>query len=225
MKIKFGAILTDGRGKIGGHVASKNRGGAYMRTKVTPSNPNTISQATARGILSSLSQAWRGLADEQRLSWNNAVSDWSKTDIFGDIKNPTGLNLYVKLNANLSNVGLALLNTPQGKIDMPVSFIESVSYNSGTDVMVVTFSNGNFDGESVIIRATPPVSAGKSFVKNLYRIIGSDIVALGVATLTGNYSDKFGTVSVGSVFYVSAQVVLASGQKSVESIFKVIVTV
>jgi len=45
MKMKFGAIVVDGRGKIGGHVASKNRGGAYLRTKVTPSNPQTGYQA------------------------------------------------------------------------------------------------------------------------------------------------------------------------------------
>ena len=39
MKIKFGSEVVDGRGKIGGHVYSKNKGGAYKRTKVTPSNP------------------------------------------------------------------------------------------------------------------------------------------------------------------------------------------
>ena len=58
MKLKFGAIVTDGRGKIGGHVASKNRSGAYLRTKVTPSNPNTVAQVQVRSILASLSQSW-----------------------------------------------------------------------------------------------------------------------------------------------------------------------
>jgi len=37
MKTLFGAIVVDGRGKLGGHVASKNRHGSYFRTKVSPS--------------------------------------------------------------------------------------------------------------------------------------------------------------------------------------------
>ena len=85
MKIKFGAIVTDGRGKIGGHVASKNRSGAYMRTKVTPSNPNTASQSQARSILASASQNWRNLTDSQRKAWNNAVSDWDNSSYISKI--------------------------------------------------------------------------------------------------------------------------------------------
>jgi len=67
MKIKWGAIVVDGRNKIGGHVASKNRAGAYLRTKVTPVNPNTGYQAGVRNTLSTLSSGWRALEEAQRL--------------------------------------------------------------------------------------------------------------------------------------------------------------
>ena len=40
--MKFGALVVDGRNKIGGQVASKNRAGAYLRNKVTPSKKRTI---------------------------------------------------------------------------------------------------------------------------------------------------------------------------------------
>ena len=40
-KIKFGMMMTDASGKLGGQVFSKNRGGSYVRTKVTPTNPQT----------------------------------------------------------------------------------------------------------------------------------------------------------------------------------------
>lgn len=59
----FGAV--DGRGKIGGHVASKNRSGAYARIKVTPVNPQTTFQQVARNLLTSLSQGWRALTQAQ----------------------------------------------------------------------------------------------------------------------------------------------------------------
>ena len=60
MKIKWGALMVDGRGKIGGQVASKNRAGAYMRNKVTPVNQQTSYQLTVRNRLSYYSQNWGG---------------------------------------------------------------------------------------------------------------------------------------------------------------------
>ncbi len=78
-----------------------------MRAKVTPLNPSTTAQQNARGILGALSTQWSQLTDAQRLSFNNAVQDFSRTDIFGDVRNPSGINLYVKLNANLINTGQA----------------------------------------------------------------------------------------------------------------------
>ena len=65
MKIKWGAMVVDGSGKLGGHVASKNRGGSYFRTKVTPTNPNSTSQAAVRSRLTALSQAFRALTIAQ----------------------------------------------------------------------------------------------------------------------------------------------------------------
>ena len=141
MKLKFGAIVTDGRGKIGGHVASKNRAGAYLRTKVTPSNPNTVAQAQARGILASLSQAWGQLTDFQRKGWNEAVKEWGTTDIFGDIKKPSGINLFVKLNANLASVGMPQVSDVPAKAEVPSAIIIIGSLFKDTDQVFIEFDN------------------------------------------------------------------------------------
>ena len=110
--MKFGAIVTDGRGKIGGHVASKNRGGAYLRTKVTPVNGQTTAQTSIRNRFTNLSQGWRGLTADERNAWNAAVADYARTDIFGDLHQPTGFNLYQRLNNNLVTIGEASISTP-----------------------------------------------------------------------------------------------------------------
>jgi hypothetical protein len=54
MKVLFGAIVVDGRGKIGGHVMSKNRAGAFMRTKVTPINRKSSFQTGVRSRLAAI---------------------------------------------------------------------------------------------------------------------------------------------------------------------------
>lgn len=224
MKIKFGAIVTDGRGKIGGHVASKNRGGAYLRTKVTPSNPNTTAQAIARGLLASLSQAWRSLDGDTIKAWNSAVKDFASTDIFGDIKNPTGLNLYVKLNANLLAVGLTPLVLPPAKLEVPTATITSGNYDISTGVLSFSLSDASADTIVALVRATPPVSGGVSYVKNAYRVIGNDVVASNAISLTGAYVPKFGALVDTDNVFCSVQFVLASGQKTVESSVKIAIT-
>jgi hypothetical protein len=112
MKVKFSGIgVVDGRGKLNGTVFSRNRSGAIARVKVTPINPNTASQANARSILTSLSQSWRTLNQSVILVWNNAVADFQSTDVFGDLRTPTGKNLFTKLNANLISVGVSPITT------------------------------------------------------------------------------------------------------------------
>ena len=216
MKLKFGAIVTDGRGKIGGHVASKNRAGAYLRTKVTPSNPNTVAQAQARGILASLSQGWGQLTDSQRQGWNDAVKEWGTTDIFGDIKKPSGINLFVKLNANLISVGLPQILDVPAKSEVPAVVVVDAFYQAPTGGLFINFDSGLADGKMALIRATPKLSAGVSFVKSQFRVIGQANVQLDNVGLIGAYSSKFGTISAGDNVYVSVQFVLPNGQKTTE---------
>ena len=116
MKIKFGAIVVDGRNKIGGHVMSKNPAGAYMRTKVTPVNPRSTDQAAIRSRLSAISSAWRGLTTGYVPAWNAAVDQWKKTDIFGDLKKPTGFNLHQKLNNNAIRAGGSAITLPPAAV-------------------------------------------------------------------------------------------------------------
>ena len=216
MKLKFGAIVTDGRGKIGGHVASKNRSGAYLRTKVTPSNPNTVAQTQARGILASLSQGWGQLTDSQRQGWNDAVKEWGTTDIFGDIKNPSGINLFVKLNSNLLNIGLASLSDVPAKSEVPAVIVIDAFYRIATDNVSINFNSALANGYIALVRATPKLSAGVSFVKSQFRVIGYGNVVADNLGLVGAYGAKFGVPSVDANIYVSVQFVLLNGQKTTE---------
>ena len=112
MKVKFSALVSEMRGKLNGSVASKNRSCSYFRNKVTPVNPNTARQLAQRSILTTQAQAWRGLTDAQRTSWNSSVATFAKTNIFGDLRNPSGFNLFCRLNANLATVSASTISTP-----------------------------------------------------------------------------------------------------------------
>jgi hypothetical protein len=226
MKMKFGAIVVDGRGKIGGHVVSKNRAGSYLRTKVTPVNPNTAYQAAVRNRLSQLATAWAGLTAAQRLLWNNAVSAFKKTDIFGDIKNPTGFNLFQKLNNNLSRIGIAQINVPPLPVELP-TITTGVLVATNAGVMTVTFTvDPSIAATDVEIEATPALSPGISFVKSEFRVIGKmPVLAAHVADIAALYIAKFGAVgAVGQkVFIRMKQISKTTGQAGVPVIYSDII--
>src|SRR5665647_1050979 len=171
MKTKFGAIIVDGRGKIGGHVASKNRGGSYLRTKVTPVNAQTVAQTGVRSLFATLSQAWKALTQAQRNAWNAAVGDYARTDIFGDIRNPSGANLYQKLNNILTQLGESVLTDPPlpSSTDAVTSLV--LTGASGTPALSLAFDAVAASVGDWLVDATAPMSPGKSYVKNQFRRI------------------------------------------------------
>jgi hypothetical protein len=213
MKIKWGSIVTDGRNKLGGQVYSKNASGSYVRNKVTPVNPSSASQVTVRSRFSTISQEWRALTTAQIAAWNAAVSDFKKTDIFGDVQNPSGFNLYQKLNNNLDNIGVAHISDPPSPGSTATFDTLSIAAANGAQTLVATVTPGTLPAsQSVIISATPGVSNGKSFVKSEFRqiqVVGS--VTAGSISLTAAYIAKFGTIpEAGMRIFVQTQFVNAT---------------
>jgi len=221
MKIKWGALVVDGRGKIGGHVASKNRSGAYLRTKVTPVNPQTSFQTAVRVLFGAISQAWSGLTDAQRVGWDAAVSIWQKTDIFGDLKSLTGKALFQRLNNQAQSSGYpAVTNVPNLGVT-PEGIVTDSTLDIGGTSLLATGRYNLADGR-IMVFATAPLSQGTTFVKNKLRLIhtslGNDIGFNGDAYAA--YLVKFGLPVAGDNVYFAFKYVLPTGQASPMQIIK-----
>lgn len=211
-KIKFGMFMTDARGKVGGQVFSKNRGGAYVRTKVTPANGQTARQSFVRQLLGAISQSWSGLTQSARDSFDGAVAQWSKTDIFGDIRNPTGKNLFTRLNINLVNSGQAEILLAPEKVEMPFLTATAIEYG-GPDMLIGNIINT--PGAVLVVSATAPQSAGTNFFRGKYRQIGFYAGATATAIdLLPNYVAKFGVPALDANVSFELKWVLATGQAS-----------
>lgn len=169
-KILFGMMMTDARGKLGGQVFSKNRGGSYVRRKVTPSNPRTLDQQANRALLGSTSRGWSSLTIAQRTAWNAAVVNWPKKTIFGGTKIPSGKGLYVELNKNLAAINESTINTPPAKADTPVLGLTAVNVDISDTILTPVYTG--MPGSYVLqLRATPILTAGTTNAKNRFRVI------------------------------------------------------
>jgi len=215
-KVLFGMMAVDMRNKLGGQVFSKNRGGAYIRTKVTPTNPQTVAQQGARYNLTEFAQTWRTLTAAQRASWEAAVSNYQKTDIFGQLKSPSGINLYCKLNINLAEIGVAPITTPPtpGSLSEVTGVTLTASHTA--NVFTIAWTSGAVPaGENWIIRATKGLSAGRNFFKGFYRVIDTLPPAATSPELeSAAYVAKFGNIVAGQKYAVEIiQVNNVTGQK------------
>lgn len=215
MKAKWGSFIVDGRGKIGGHVASKNASGAYIRTKVTPTNPQSTAQSLVRSILAAASQAWSGLSESQRLAWNAAVQAYSGTNIFGDIVNPSGKNLYTRIRANLVGVGVSPLTTPA----LPTAVISPALGVVDCDISSTQLNvpyTGTSAAQYLVIEATAPQTSGTFNASGRYRVIDTMLqnTASPVNVWTA-YVAKFGAPVAGQKIFVRVKaIVTATGQNS-----------
>lgn len=200
MKIKFGALVTDGRGKIGGHVASKSASGAYLRTKVTPVNRQTSYQMVARGRLALFAQSWRSLTAAQRSAWDAAVVNFAKTDVFGDVRNPSGANLYSRLNINLARIGSSPILLPPAPVAVasPDTIALEAAVNGPYLNLIWTGSNPSATC-TWVWRISRQVSAGIRFGKNL--LVDMDLLTDGTTSPIddwGTYQPRFGDLVVGA---------------------------
>lgn len=208
-KVKFTAIVADMRGKLAGTVFSKNRGGSYARTKVTPVNPQSAAQTEVRSLLASFTQGFKALTQSQIAAWNTAVANFQSTDIFGDLKSPSGINLYTKLNMNLSLAGASNIVTPPIPSTVEGLILDAtVCYSSPATLTIQSALAAVPAGHELIIEATPQLSPGKNFVKSEFRVIGTRSAATAFPiTATIDYTDKFGAPVAGQKVFVRVKTI------------------
>jgi len=223
MKIKFGSIVVNGSGKLGGHVYSSNRGGNYVRTLATPSNPQTPAQQTGRSIFTTLTQGWSSLTQSERDTWNGATGTFEKTDQFGDTRELSGKGLYISLNKELILIEQAKIDTAPSALSIvfPGVFAPTVTALDSTIVM-------NFENTppipGLVVRSSGPVSAGTSFVKDKLRNIAVNDTADDGVMLGAAYEERFGALVVGQKIAFSVYTVNLSGQRSPQlTIFAIVV--
>lgn len=100
-------VIADPRGSVGGMTFSRNAGGAYMRARVTPTNPNTPNQQIVRSAMSTLSARWvETLTEVQRIAWAAYAENVLLPNKHGDMINVGAIGMYIRSNVPRVQVGV-----------------------------------------------------------------------------------------------------------------------
>ena len=209
--IKFGQIIAEARGSLAGTVFSRNTAGSYMRQKVSPVQPQTPSQLLVRALLTTVSQAWRGLTAGQRLAWVTVAETFTNINVFGDNVPLTGFGLFTKLNRDLQTIGEPIISDPPLQ-ESVVGFtqLQAIIDNSEPvvdDKVQIIFAPAIPADQIAVLYATAPLSAGINFVDSEYRQLG--VIPAGTVSpfaLGDAYIAKFGLIPpVGSKAFVKVR--------------------
>lgn len=199
-KVKLGALAQDVRGTIAGQTFSRNKGGSYVRQKVSPTQPETARQTAQRGILSQVAQLWAATVTATRSLWYTYAENNPVTDVFGDSLKLNGAAAFQKLNATLLTCNVAAITTPPTEEPIPHVTLQSIAAVTTTGI-TATFNDNLTDDRQIMVFGwvTPPNQG--AFPKSKLRLL---------ATAPGEASP---TVTIAPGDIINPLVTLVAGQR------------
>ena len=224
------ALLTQASGSLGGATAAKNRGGNYLRSRIAPVQPRSVAQQEQRANLAALAGAWKALTQTQIAGWNSLASTLTLKDPLGNTYVPTGEQIYVGNNRNLSQIAATSVDDPPtAKPDFPdPTPIALTAVSGGSASMALTTSlSAAPTGFAFLVRATPMISPGISFIgTSRYRIIGHFAdTAYATMNILSDYQARFGDLVSGAKIGAALDIVnIATGFASTRATATVVVT-
>lgn len=99
-------------GSAKGVTAAKVRGRKYIRNRGYGGGFKSSAQGAVKAIFKQLTQSWRGLTNEQILSWNALAGTQKGRSVLGTSSRISGANLYSRLNYWIVRCGGAALSSP-----------------------------------------------------------------------------------------------------------------
>lgn len=209
-------------GSQAGTTSSRNRFGQYQRSRATPVNPNSPAQQAARTRLVSSSVAWRGLTDVQRAAWESYALNHPQNDALGQQVFLTGHQQYIGVNSALAAAGLATVSVPDLNAP-PAGPALGAVVTTVAGFSVAFGANPVAANQSLLLEASPPLSAGRKFNSD-FRLVKVRAAAAVNTLVKADMEVKFGALAVGQKFFLRASLVTSTGLRSAYVTTTVVVT-
>lgn len=203
--IKFGSIITDSRGSIGGHTIKWTRAGMVIQTKATPLRKQTPRQTTVRANFANLTQRWWDeLSPTERDDWRALAAANPRPNRWGDEFPLTGLALYVSVNQNLLRAGLSSTDTAPS--DQTVTAPSSCTLTAtAPNTASLAFAASPVPTDHIaVLYSTPPLSPGVENPTGKFQYIAVSSSGQTTPWAVGSLlQSRFGSFTAGRRFFVS----------------------
>jgi hypothetical protein len=189
-------------GKLGLTVTYPGRTGLIRRSWVVPANPQTAEQLVVRSRLANTATAYDALTESQQDAWIAAAAQEQSRPTLGQSGPLTGLQLYVKINANLSLAGEAAVTTPPAKPAFTPLPITALTLTNAGGVLAVKLACSDDLPINVMVFAGAPQNSGTRRPITLNCLGGAPAVSGGFSVITTLWTAKFGDAAAGQRLFV-----------------------
>lgn len=173
--VPSGSLVSCVNGKVGDVVFYRGRWGQVARKWVYPTNTITARRTNVRSNFASLISLYNSLTQEMQNEWNVFASTLVKLNRVAYAYVPTGLQIFMERNINLSMIAQGPLLVPPVDASLPayVQFNNPVMDIANVWIHLVNSINDIILPADIyaIIYATNNVAAHVRNKKNRYRII------------------------------------------------------
>jgi hypothetical protein len=193
-RIKFGGIVSDISGSVGGSTFQRSNYGTSLRNKPSPIHRRSPSQVDIRYKLTQLHVAWRALTPAGRQQWNRFINFSGQTIRRDRAVLMSGHDLFIKYNLAKLMIGDAILTVPT-YISMPTVplLLSPWGYDVG---MFYTWFEDAFDDDALffIYKMTTPRLPSQSYSPRGLRFIPINIDPTGLVDAYAGYLATFGFI-------------------------------
>lgn len=208
MKVKYGAMVAMLSGAWGNVVASKNKYGAYFRSRVVPTKVSNDNTNDVRNRFSGLSKNWAALALADKEAWRTWAATNPIIDRLGDSRVLQPSAAFIQLNARILQAGGSQIDVPPLVASpAPISGLAVVADASDSTVGVSWTSGALAAGQCLAIWVAVIDSPGRSYYKNMLKLV---LITAAEATTPqaagASVEARFGSLIEGQTLHVECEV-------------------
>ena len=217
--VQYGSIVTNMKGKLGGHYFTNGLSGSCVSTTPRqPKNVATKAYATSGGATSSKAvvsytllyviRSWKNVSAANKLAWQAAAPNFPTVNKLGVPTKPSAYHCYIHINYRYFIIHGSLLSSPPavqiGVVPQQIT-INTLSSSS----VIINFSPAVPTGYLCYLRATASISPGvKPAVGQWVTIDYLSSSSTGNINVTSQYAARFGNPITGNTVWF--EVVLSS---------------
>lgn len=222
-------VFSQASGSVAGLTFSRNQGGMYVRSRATPTNPNTEAQQAVRDAMREAVFQWSNvLTATQRENWNTYAFNTPTFNRLGEATHKTGQQMFIRGSIPRMQALLSVPTVAPTSFDLgSFSALQSLAADaSSSDIEFdfgITDEWVDVNGAALLIFQGRPQNATRIYGKGPYQlataILGNSVTP---PTNPGLFTSLF-PLAVGQRVFIKANLSYPDGRYSVDSKYSTIV--
>ena len=207
--IKFGAVIVDSRGSVGGMTFKGTRAGPVIQRKSVPTSTLNHLTAINRSRLKDLSQDWfHNLDVGQRDDWRALAAANPVPNTWGDEFPLSGIAMFIRVNLTLYSVGeIKIFDAPANQVVTPLASV-TLSVTAPATATVAFTATPTVSNHLLLINATLKLSPGiNNFTDRFFFLDHGAAAETSPFDIAAAWADHVGDFKAGAEYAVQATLV------------------